>query len=415
MTHDVRHSELTSLVDPDAPVRQIGTGFIFTEGPLWHPTEHYLLFSDMPGDVRRRWDEAGGVREVMRPSNKCKRHDLRRGPEPRHLRARDVEPRAPVARRSPRGPRLALRGQGAQQPERRVRSLRRQHLLLRPVVRADAALRGGASARAWLAGGVPGVAGRCAPSRRRQAPVRPAERPLLLARREQALRERHHAGTYPCIRRCSRRLALARAALRAGDPVLARGGPPRRDEVRREGQHLGDRARRHPGLLAARRAARHRAHSGDGGQSALGRFGVAHAVRVRDDVGVRGGDEGRTARRAVHAPRGRRSPPRASRLADPGRLLRPTDRCLRPPSRPRLGAPGAFRSDHGREPVRRCDASQRLHSRSLAHRAHHPGHAERRHGRRRRLRRERLAAARARAERGGERPPSRRALPGARG
>ena len=71
MTHDVRRNEFTSLVDPDAPVRQIGSGFEFTEGPIWHPTEHYLLFSDMPGDVRRRWDEAGGVREVMRPSNKC--------------------------------------------------------------------------------------------------------------------------------------------------------------------------------------------------------------------------------------------------------------------------------------------------------------------------------------------------------
>ena len=71
MTHDVRRSEFASLVDPDAPVRQIGSGFIFTEGPIWHPVEHYLLFSDMPGDVRRRWDEAGGVREVMRPANKC--------------------------------------------------------------------------------------------------------------------------------------------------------------------------------------------------------------------------------------------------------------------------------------------------------------------------------------------------------
>ena len=71
MVHDIRRVELTSLVDPDAPVRRIGTGFIFTEGPLWHPIEHYLLFSDMPGDVRRRWDEAGGVREVARPSNKC--------------------------------------------------------------------------------------------------------------------------------------------------------------------------------------------------------------------------------------------------------------------------------------------------------------------------------------------------------
>jgi gluconolactonase len=29
-----------------------------------------LLFSDMPGDVRRRWDEEDGVREVANPSNK---------------------------------------------------------------------------------------------------------------------------------------------------------------------------------------------------------------------------------------------------------------------------------------------------------------------------------------------------------
>ena len=25
----------------------------------------------MPADVRRRWDQRGGVREVKRPSNKC--------------------------------------------------------------------------------------------------------------------------------------------------------------------------------------------------------------------------------------------------------------------------------------------------------------------------------------------------------
>ncbi|MFN6978499.1 MAG: isochorismatase family protein, partial [Gemmobacter sp.] len=52
-----------------APVRQIAHGCTFTEGPVWHPVEQYLLFSDMPGDVRRRWDRAG-LREVMRPSNK---------------------------------------------------------------------------------------------------------------------------------------------------------------------------------------------------------------------------------------------------------------------------------------------------------------------------------------------------------
>jgi len=64
-------SKLYELVDEDVEVEQLGTGFTFTEGPIWHPTEHHLLFSDMPGDVRRKWTEAGGIEEVMRPSNKC--------------------------------------------------------------------------------------------------------------------------------------------------------------------------------------------------------------------------------------------------------------------------------------------------------------------------------------------------------
>src|SRR3954454_22043490 len=59
------------LVDEGAEVETLGSGFTFTEGPIWHPRDGYLLFSDMPGDVRRRWDARGGVREVMRPSNKC--------------------------------------------------------------------------------------------------------------------------------------------------------------------------------------------------------------------------------------------------------------------------------------------------------------------------------------------------------
>jgi gluconolactonase len=71
MTHTALRPEFGELVDIYAPVGQIGTGFQFTEGPIWHPTEHYLLFSDMPGDVRRRWDRQHGIREVRRPANKC--------------------------------------------------------------------------------------------------------------------------------------------------------------------------------------------------------------------------------------------------------------------------------------------------------------------------------------------------------
>ena len=58
------------LVDQDEEVEQVGTGFTFTEGPIWHPTEHHLLFSDMPGDVRRKYTPGSGVEEVMNPSNK---------------------------------------------------------------------------------------------------------------------------------------------------------------------------------------------------------------------------------------------------------------------------------------------------------------------------------------------------------
>ena len=50
---------------------RLGTGFTFTEGPIWHPVGRYLLFSDMPADVRRRWDAQHGVAEVKRPANKC--------------------------------------------------------------------------------------------------------------------------------------------------------------------------------------------------------------------------------------------------------------------------------------------------------------------------------------------------------
>jgi gluconolactonase len=62
--------QLHDLIDPSAEAEQIGTGFTFTEGPIWNPSGQYLLFSDMPADTRRRWDEQSGVREVAKPSNK---------------------------------------------------------------------------------------------------------------------------------------------------------------------------------------------------------------------------------------------------------------------------------------------------------------------------------------------------------
>jgi gluconolactonase len=67
---DVKSDKLYDLVAKDAQVERLATGFTFTEGPIWNKEGSFLLFSDMPGDTRRRWDERDGVREVMKPSNK---------------------------------------------------------------------------------------------------------------------------------------------------------------------------------------------------------------------------------------------------------------------------------------------------------------------------------------------------------
>jgi gluconolactonase len=69
MTLQINAPSLLELVDKDSELERLGTGFTFTEGPIWNPSG-YLLFSDMPGDVRRRWDEQGEMREVANPSNK---------------------------------------------------------------------------------------------------------------------------------------------------------------------------------------------------------------------------------------------------------------------------------------------------------------------------------------------------------
>jgi gluconolactonase len=69
MAVQVKADAFLELVDENAELERLGTGFTFTEGPIWNP-DGFLLFSDMPGDVRRRWDPDSGVSEVANPSNK---------------------------------------------------------------------------------------------------------------------------------------------------------------------------------------------------------------------------------------------------------------------------------------------------------------------------------------------------------
>jgi gluconolactonase len=69
MVHEALDSSFHSLIDENAPARLVASGFAFAEGPVWHPKEHFLIFSDIPGDARYRWDEKG-VKKVAKPSNK---------------------------------------------------------------------------------------------------------------------------------------------------------------------------------------------------------------------------------------------------------------------------------------------------------------------------------------------------------
>jgi len=65
-----RDPRLAAIVASDATVERLATGFVFTEGPVWHAGGQFLLFSDMPGDHLRRWSAADGVSTFRKPCNK---------------------------------------------------------------------------------------------------------------------------------------------------------------------------------------------------------------------------------------------------------------------------------------------------------------------------------------------------------
>jgi gluconolactonase len=67
---EVRDNRFVDVVGPSVSFELLATGCIFTEGPLWHAREKYLLFSDMPGDHLRRWSERDGVTTFRKPCNK---------------------------------------------------------------------------------------------------------------------------------------------------------------------------------------------------------------------------------------------------------------------------------------------------------------------------------------------------------
>jgi gluconolactonase len=52
----------------DARIERVATGFVFTEGALWHSEASYLLFSDIIGNQLHRWAAGDGVAGFRKPS-----------------------------------------------------------------------------------------------------------------------------------------------------------------------------------------------------------------------------------------------------------------------------------------------------------------------------------------------------------
>ena len=243
---DAKSDAIYELVEEGSGVERLATGFTFTEGPIWHPTEHHLLFSDMPGDVRRKYTPDGTVVEVRRPSFKC--NGMTYDADLNLLVCEHVT--SSLVRERPNGVRetLAYHWQGKYLNSPNdvcVRSdgsiyfsdpwygrfpgfgiQRERELGWQSVFRIPP---GGGQDELELA----------APGGR----VRHAERPLLLARRVAAVRQRHASRAHQGLGRGRGRLARRRPdVLRRCRHGRHRGRHPRRDEVRRAREHLGHRA-----------------------------------------------------------------------------------------------------------------------------------------------------------------------------
>ena len=205
----------------------------------------------MPADVRRRWDERGGVREVMRPSNKC--NGMTYDADLNLIVCEHAT--SSLVRERPDGRREVLashfEGYELNSPNDVVRAVRRLDLLLRSLVRPHAGLRRGAAARS--------SASRASTACRRAA----ARRELLVDRdmfdqpnglcfspdEQQLYVNDTVQATDPRVRRLPDGTLDERARVRQRPGVGARARRAGRHEVRFARQRLGARGRAASGSM----------------------------------------------------------------------------------------------------------------------------------------------------------------------
>jgi gluconolactonase len=70
-----RNSRFNDIVG-DAALEKLAGGFGFTEGPVWHPYEKWLVFSDMPNSRMHRLLPSGEIEVFREPSDKANGNTL---------------------------------------------------------------------------------------------------------------------------------------------------------------------------------------------------------------------------------------------------------------------------------------------------------------------------------------------------
>lgn len=69
MPNQVVDARFTAILPADREATPIAKDFQFIEGPVWHPQEKHLTFSDIPANRLYRYTPAAGVEVYREPSN----------------------------------------------------------------------------------------------------------------------------------------------------------------------------------------------------------------------------------------------------------------------------------------------------------------------------------------------------------
>ena len=68
MNVEIRDQRFRTVVGDDVEIEEVGSGFEFTEGPIWNHVEKHLTFSDIPGNTVRRWRPMAASRSGASPA-----------------------------------------------------------------------------------------------------------------------------------------------------------------------------------------------------------------------------------------------------------------------------------------------------------------------------------------------------------